>query len=92
MSETRDTVLIGKKPVMNYVLACLTLFQNGVESVKVKARGRAISKAVDVTQVLIKRFATDLHVKKIDINTEQLKSTETGAMNNVSSIEISLGK
>jgi len=77
---------------MNYVLACLTLLQNGNESVNVKARGRAISKAVDVAQIITKRFATDVNVKKIAINTEQVKSVETGAMNNVSSIEIKLEK
>lgn len=85
-----NTVLIGKKPVMNYVLACLTLLQNGSSGVTVKARGRAISKAVDVAQILTKRFATDIAIKKVAIDTEQVKSTETGAMNNVSSIEIRL--
>lgn len=77
---------------MNYVLACLTLFQNGTSGITVKARGRAISKAVDVAQVLTKRFACDIGVGKINIDTEQVKSTETAAMNNVSSIEIHLGK
>jgi DNA-binding protein len=87
-----NTIFIGKKPVMSYVLACLTLYQNGVADVIVKARGKAISKAVDVAQIMTKRFATDTKVKKIDIGTEQVKSIETGAMNNVSSIEIQLGK
>lgn len=87
-----NTVFIGKKPVMNYVLACLTLMQNGSGGVNVKARGKAISRAVDVAQILTKRFATDITVKKITINTEQVKSMETGALNNVSSIEIRLEK
>jgi DNA-binding protein len=87
-----NTIFIGKKPVMNYVLACLTILQSGTGGVNVKARGKAISKAVDVAQILIKRFATDVAVKKISINTEQVKSMETGAMNNVSSIEIRLEK
>ena len=86
------TVFIGKKPVMNYVLACLTLFQNESATVTVKARGKSISKAVDVAQILTKRFATNVVVKKIVIDTEQVKSAETGGMNNVSSIEIKLGK
>ncbi len=87
-----DTVLIGKKPVMNYVLAGLTLIQNGADLVTIKARGRAISKAVDVAQIITKRFATDVDVKNIAINTEQVKSLETGNLNNVSSIEILLAK
>jgi DNA-binding protein len=91
MPET-NSVFIGKKPVMNYVLACLTLFQNGSDSVIIKARGRAISKAVDVAQITVKRFATGINVRKIDIDTEQVKSNETGNVNNVSSIEIYLGK
>lgn len=91
MPET-NSVFIGKKPVMNYVLACLTLFQNGSDPVIIKARGRAISKAVDVAQIAVKRFATGINVKKINIDTEQVKSSETGNVNNVSSIEIHLGK
>lgn len=87
-----NTVLIGKKPVMNYVLAGLTLIQNGSDAVTVKARGRAISKAVDVAQIITKRFATDVLVKSISIDTEQVKSLETGTPSNVSSIEIMLGK
>lgn len=75
---------------MNYVLACLTVLSNGTEGVTVKARGKAISRAVDVAQVLTKRFATDVKVKSISINTEQVKSEMTGGMNNVSSIEIKL--
>lgn len=93
-SQERDpnTVFIGKKPVMAYVLACLTSFQNGNNRVTIKARGRSISTAVDVAQVLTKRFATNIVVKNVAIDTEQVKSMETGAMNNVSSVEILLEK
>ena len=77
---------------MNYVLAVLTQINNGSNPVTVKARGRAISRAVDVAQVLTKRFATDVRVQNIAINTEQGKSTMTGGMSNVASIEIKLAK
>ncbi|MEE9586135.1 MAG: DNA-binding protein Alba [Nitrososphaerales archaeon] len=87
-----NTVLIGQKPVMNYVLAGLTLIQNGSDSVSLKARGRAISKAVDVAQIITKRFATEIDIKNIEINTEVVESRETGKPSNVSSIEIQLGK
>ena len=87
-----NTIYVGKKPTMNYVLAVLTQINNGANVVTVKARGRAISRAVDVAQVLTKRFATDVKVQNIFINTEQVKSTMTGGMSNVSSIEIKLGK
>ena len=74
------------------MLACLTQISNGSNFVNVKARGRAISRAVDVAQVLTKRFATDIKVQSISINTEQVKSTLTGEMGNVSSIEIKLAR
>jgi DNA-binding protein len=88
--STPNTVFIGKKPVMNYVLACLTLFQNGSNDVHIKARGRSISTAVDTAEIVRKRFATDAKIKDIKIDTEQLKDTESDAMSNVSSIEIIL--
>ena len=51
--KTNDnTVLIGRKPVMNYVVACMTFFNSGAKKVVVKARGRAISRAVDTVELL----------------------------------------
>ncbi|MDG6933552.1 MAG: DNA-binding protein Alba [Nitrososphaerota archaeon] len=87
-----NTVYIGKKPVMNYVLACLTLFQNGANEVTIKARGRSISTAVDSAEILRKKFSPDVQVKEIKIDTEQVKDNETGSSSNVSSIEIMLKK
>lgn len=87
-----NIVLIGKKPVTNYVLACLTLLQNGHDSVVVKARGMAICRAVDAAQILTKRFIPDIKISKIDIDTEQVKSVETGEFTNVSSMIIHMGK
>jgi len=92
MPDSSTTILIGKKPVMNYVLACLTMIQNGATEVVLKARGRAISKAVDTAEITRKKFAQDLVVKNIKIDTEQIKNAETGNVSNVSSIEIYLGK
>ena len=43
-----NTIYVGKKRVMNYVLACMTILQNGSDTVTIKARGRSISAAVDV--------------------------------------------
>jgi DNA-binding protein len=77
---------------VSYVLACLSRFQEGAGEVTLKARGRAISTAVDTAQVLTKRFLQDVTVKKIEIGTEQVKSIQTGEMNNVSSITIYLSK
>lgn len=85
-----NTVFIGRKPVLNYVLACLTLFKSGTGEVQVKARGRAISRAVDVVEVTRNRFMHDLKVGDISIGTEELTSMERNAPTNVSTIEIKL--
>jgi len=91
-SQTESTIFVGNKPVMNYVLACLTLFQNGTTEVILKARGRAISRAVDTAQVIANRYVPDVSVKKIDIDTEQVRNAESGEMTNVSSMAIHLSK
>ncbi|MER3602136.1 MAG: DNA-binding protein Alba [Nitrososphaerota archaeon] len=88
MSSETSTILIGKKPVLSYVLAAMTAFQNNNKTVVLKARGRAISRAVDVAQVLINRFLTTAKVSKIEIGTEKLQNKETGTTSNVSTIEI----
>lgn len=92
MSES-NSVLIGRKPVMNYVLACITLFHGGAEEITVKARGRAITRAVDAVEVVRHRFLPDVKVKTIDIGTQQLAPIEEGGTpTNVSTIEITLTK
>jgi archaea-specific DNA-binding protein len=91
-SQPNETVFVGNKPVMNYVLACLTLFQNGSKEISLKARGRAISRAVDVAEILSNRYMPDVTVKKIEIGTEQVADRESGAMTNVSSLEIHMSR
>jgi len=85
-----SAVFVGNKPVMNYVLAVLTQFNNGAKEVAIKARGRAISRAVDVAEIVRKRFLTDVDVKDIKISTEKVESEQGVA--NVSAIEIILEK
>jgi archaea-specific DNA-binding protein len=89
-SQANETVFVGNKPVMNYVLACLTLFQNGTKEISIKARGRAISRAVDVAEILSNRYMPDVTVKKIRIDTEEVKDAQSSRMTNVSSMEIRL--
>ncbi|MGC8479342.1 MAG: DNA-binding protein Alba [Candidatus Micrarchaeia archaeon] len=86
-----NIVLIGKKPAMNYVLAVVTQFNNGAKSVKIRARGNAISRAVDVAEIAKNRFVTDVNVSSIVIGSEEL-SNEDGTKSKVSSIEIMLGR
>jgi len=86
-----NTVFIGKKPVMNYVVACLTFFNAGEKEVTVKARGRAISRAVDTIELLRRAFVKDVCVKNINLGTEEV-TREEGRRSNVSTIEITVAK
>ena len=75
---------------MSYVLAVITQFNgNGSNGVILKARGRAISTAVDTAEIVRNRFITDAKLKDIKIGTESV-TNEEGRESNVSSIEISL--
>ena len=82
-----NTVFIGKKGIMGYVLAVVTQFNNGAEIVAIKARGNLISRAVDVAEIVRNKFMPNAKIKDIVIKTEQLTS-EDGSINNVSAIEI----
>jgi DNA-binding protein len=83
-----NTVFVGNKPVMNYVLAVVTQFNNGAEEVAIKARGKAISRAVDTAEISLNRFLDGV-IKKEIITSTEIIDTETGKTN-VSSIEIIL--
>lgn len=95
MSETKrsedNVIYVGNKPIMNYVLAAVTQFNDGANEIAIKARGRAISRAVDTAEVVRNRFMTDVQVKAIQIGTEKLEG-EKGETINVSSIEIFLNR
>ncbi len=89
--SAENTVFIGRKPTKNYVLAVLAQINQGATEVSVKARGKSISKAVDVAEILKNRFIPDIKISGIDIATEKLTSEE-GVILNVSSIDIKLKK
>lgn len=84
-----NTIFVGNKPPMSYVLAVVTQFNGGSDTVLIKARGRAISRAVDTAEIVRNRFVTDSKVKEISIGTESI-TNEEGRTSNVSSIEITL--
>jgi len=86
-----NVVFIGNKPIMNYVLAVNTQFSSGAKEVVVKARGKAISRAVDVVEIVRNRFITEAKVKDITIGTEEI-TTKEGTTLKLSSIEIVLEK
>ncbi|HII85656.1 TPA: DNA-binding protein Alba [Candidatus Bathyarchaeota archaeon] len=86
-----NSVLVGTKPVMNYVLACITLFHGGAKEISIRARGRSIIRAIDVAEVVRRRFLPDVKVKSVGIGTDQLAAREEGSsQSNVSTIEITL--
>ena len=86
-----NTVYIGKKGTMSYVLAVVTQLNQGSKDVNIKARGRAISRAVDVAEIVKNKFVTDIKIKKIGISTEEIPTTEGNPLK-VSAIEINLSK
>jgi DNA-binding protein len=84
-----NVIYVGNKPVMSYVLATVTQINSGSDEVVIKARGRAISRAVDTAEVTRNKFLPGVEVTDIKIGTEQLTG-EGGDRANVSSIEITL--
>jgi len=86
-----DTVFIGKKPLMAYATAVMMHFNSGQNTLTVKARGQSISHAVDVVEVVRRRFFQGkLTIKEVRIASEVLG--EEGDTRNVSTIEIVLEK
>lgn len=91
--DTDNCIFIGGKPFMNYVTGVVMQFTTKeAEEVIVKARGKFISRAVDVAEVASKRFLKDsVSVKGIAINSEEFENKE-GRQVRVSTIEITLEK
>jgi archaea-specific DNA-binding protein len=89
-SAPYNHIFVGQKPVMNYAMSALIQLTQAGEVV-VKARGMAISRAVDVAEIVTKRLGNgQFKVKDIGISTEVVgEGTET---RNISSIEIVVGK
>lgn len=86
-----NVIYIGKKSVMGYVLAVVTQFNGGAPEVFIKARGKTISRAVDVAEIVRNRFLPEVKLGNIAIKTEEMDS-EDGSKTKVSAIEIKLNK
>lgn len=91
LDDQKNVVYVGNKPPMNYVLAAITQLNSGAKKVAIKARGRAISRAVDVAEIVRRRFVPDAQIEEVKIFTEELTNDE-GNKVNVSCIEIYLTK
>jgi DNA-binding protein len=89
-----DVVFIGNKPPMSYVMAVMTALSSGaITEITLKARGRAITTAVDVAEITSNRFIKDLTVTSVGIGTEEMPAREgDNRSRNVSTIEIKLAK
>lgn len=91
MSRPPNIVFIGKKPILTYLNATLTLLANE-PTVTIKARGRSIVAAVDVSQMIVKRMsAMGYKVSGVRIFSERLESKD-GKERNVSTIEVDVSK
>ena len=93
-AETRrasNEILIGKKPLMIYVTATLVQLANE-PTVVVKARGRSITRAVDVAQIIVKRMGNiGYKIGRVRIDSQIIQS-EDGKERNVSTIEIEISR
>lgn len=85
-----NIIYIGRKPAMSYVMATLATFNNNNEAVHLKARGRAITTAVDVAEITRNRYMTGMEHPEITIGTEQVEDDR--GMRNVSTMTIVLNK
>ena len=84
----QDTILIGKKPIMAYATAVMMHYNTGAKKLTLKARGRAISTAVDVAEVVNNRFFQGGLAKNVHLGTEIVGEGQDAR--NVSTIEIIL--
>jgi len=92
LSREPNVIYVGNKPPMTYALSIITSFSgSNTKEVTLKARGQAITTAVDAVEITRHRFMKDLSIGKITIGTEEMppREGETRARN-VSTIEITL--
>ena len=87
MKGDDSKVFIGKKKSMNYVMAAMLVLNE--QPVTLLARGRSISRAVDVAEIVINKFVSGSSYGEIKIDTETITNTD-GTNSNVSSIEIEI--
>ena len=94
MTENTDVIFVGNKPPMAYVLAIITsLSQGDLKEITLKARGQAITTAVDVAEITRNRFIKDLKVTKIAFGTAEMPPREgENRSRMVSTMEITMTK
>ncbi len=92
LSSEPNVIYVGRKPPMNYVLGIITSFSgSNTKEVTLKARGQAITTAIDAVEITRRRFMKELNIGKITIGTEEMPPREgEGRTRMVSTIEITL--
>jgi len=96
MSKSKEfDLLVGRKPVRGYITAAIVAQKQGVTKITVKSRGRSISKAVDVAEILKREPLNMKLVGKVKIGTQEFaednkEGTQRTIVRRVSTIEITL--
>lgn len=90
-SADDNTVYVGSKPAMSYVLAVVTQFNDGQDVVHVKARGKAIATAVDVAEIVRNKFVETAAINDVIIGTDTVDADD-GDPINLSSIQIDIAQ
>lgn len=93
MSKTskQGLILVGGKPAIKYVTACITLFNRGVDTVVLRARGSSINNCIETYQLLKKSFLKNVKISDIKIGSELCKSID-GKQRLISYIELYITK
>lgn len=91
-ANAEDVVHIGRKPVISYVVAAVTQFnRRNSNKMVLKARGKAIPKAFDVSEIVMNKFIQDLKIDDIQVGVEEVKRGD-GTTSTVPTIEIYMSK
>ena len=91
VKKDENVIFVGRKPSMAYVLGVITQFSGENQEVHIRARGKSISRAVDVAEIVRNKFLTNVQIRSIDIGTEARELDDKTKIN-VSTINITLGK
>jgi len=87
--EKKNAIYIGKKGTMNYCLVVVTIFNKGENECSILARGRSISKAVDVAEITTRRFLPEIiEITDVQIGSEELEGDQ--GTKTVSTIDITI--
>ena len=90
--EDSNIIFIGTKPFKNYIKSISIQFKKR-DNVIIKARGKFITRAVDLAEVIKKKYSQPkkIEIEEIKTGSEEFKNKE-GKDVSVSTIEITLTK